>query len=64
MVKHTISEVEARAMCRAHWGKDWYKVHPLIKKARLAWCDMALSGNLNPKFDRVHVHEGGCSYVV
>mgnify|MGYP004068068769 CR=1 FL=1 len=59
-----MAKSELRTKARERWGKDWHKCHPLIKKARLAWCDMALSGNLNPKFDRVHVHEGGCSYVV
>mgnify|MGYP004214050503 CR=1 FL=1 len=28
---------EARARCRQRWGASWYKCHPLIKKARLAW---------------------------
>jgi len=59
-----MAKSELRTKARERWGKDWHKCHPLIKKARLAWCDMALAGNLNPKFDRVHVHEGGCSYVV
>lgn len=59
MVKHTISKVEARAMCRAHWGKDWYKVHPLIKKARLAWAIGEFS-----EWGRVKVTEPGRSYMV
>ena len=28
---------EVRTACRTRWGKDWWKCHPVIKKARLAW---------------------------
>ena len=54
-----ITKADARAICRAHWGKTWYKVHPLIKKARIAWALSEFS-----EWGLVNVHEGGRSYVV
>ena len=30
---------EMRDACRKRWGKDWHKVHPAIKKARLTWAE-------------------------
>ena len=53
------SKTAIRAMCRAHWGKDWHKVHPVIKKARLVWAQ----GGVDPKLGKVVVREDG-SYVV
>jgi hypothetical protein len=32
-----MGKAEHRAKCRAKWGSSWYKVHPVIKKARLQW---------------------------
>ena len=28
-----MSKADIRTACRKRWGKDWYKVHPVIKKA-------------------------------
>ena len=47
-----------RAKCRAKWGGDWHKVHPVIKKARIQW---ALGLRLS---DTVRVTEGGKTYWV
>ena len=30
-----MSKADVRTACRKRWGKDWYKVHPVIKKARI-----------------------------
>ena len=50
---------KARAKCRARWGKDWYRGHPLIKQARLQW---AIGKRLS---DKVHVTEAdGTEYTV
>lgn len=61
-----MAKSELRIKARERWGKDWHKCHPLIKKARLAWCEVVVNGYHyhHPQGDRVHVHEGGCSYVV
>ena len=32
-----MSKADVRMACRKRWGKDWYKVHPVIKKARMSW---------------------------
>ena len=32
-----MSKADVRTACRKRWGKDWYKVHPVIKKARMTW---------------------------
>ena len=32
-----MSKADVRTACRKRWGKDWYKVHPVIKKARMSW---------------------------
>ena len=35
-VKHfNMSKADIRTACRKRWGKEWYKVHPVIKKAHL-----------------------------
>ncbi len=48
-----------RAKCRAKWGSQWWKVHPVIKKARLQWA----AGERLP--DVVVVTEAdGSSYTV
>ena len=31
------SKKDVREACRKRWGKDWHKVHPAIKKARMTW---------------------------
>lgn len=52
-------KAELRARCRKKWGKEWYKVHPVIKKARLVWATGEVDlGNA------VRVFESGGSYVV
>lgn len=28
---------EQRTKCRVKWGKNWWRVHPVIKRARLQW---------------------------
>ena len=32
-----MSKADVRTARRKRWGKDWYKVHPVIKKARMSW---------------------------
>ena len=32
-----VSKAEMRSRCRKKWGAKWYKCHPVIKQARLAW---------------------------
>lgn len=49
---------EIRARCRARWGKDWYRVHPAIKKARMTW---ASGGDVEGR--KVIVFDGGDTYV-
>ncbi len=53
------SKAELRAKCRAKWGRDWHKVHPVIKKCRLAWA----TGQIN-YLQHVTVHDEGGTYVV
>jgi len=48
-----------RSRCRAKWGPKWYDVHPVIKKARLAWASGLVDAN-----QFVVVREGDTSYVV
>ena len=48
-----MSKADVRTACRKRWGKDWYKVHPVIKKARMSW---AAGGD--PEGRLVIVHEG------
>ena len=57
-VQATISKAGVRAKCRAKWGGKWWDVHPVIKKARLAWASGVVLDQ------SVVVHEGDCSYVV
>ena len=52
-----------RAKCRERWGKHWYKVHPLIKRARLMWAAEFSTGQ-EVTLGLVTVHEGGDTYVV
>ena len=54
---------EIRAECRRKWGSSWHKVHPLIKKARIALAEKEL-GVVHLLTDTVVVHEGGESYTV
>ena len=28
-----------RAKCRAKWGADWHRCHPIIRRARLTWAN-------------------------
>jgi len=49
---------EIRARCRARWGKDWHRVHPAIKKARMTW---ASGGDVEGR--KVIVIDGGDTYV-
>ena len=48
-----MSKADVRTACRKRWGKDWYKVHPVIKKARMSW---AAGGDAEGRL--VIVHEG------
>ena len=52
-----------RAKCRERWGKHWYKVRPLIKRARLMWAAEFSTGQ-DVTLGSVTVHEGGDTYVV
>ena len=40
------------------WAKEWYKVHPVIKKARMSW---AAGGDGEGRL--VIVHEGRDTYM-
>ena len=53
-----MSKADVRTACRKRWGKDWYKVHPVIKKARMSW---AAGGDREGRL--VLVHEGSDTYV-
>ena len=53
-----MSKADVRTACRKRWGKDWYKVHPVIKKARMSW---AAGGD--PEGRLVIVHEGQETYT-
>ena len=53
-----MSKADVRMVCRKRWGKDWYKVHPVIKKARMTW---AAGGDAEGRL--VIVHEGCDTYV-
>ena len=53
-----MSKANVRTACRKRWGKDWYKVHPVIKKARMTWA----SGG-DPEGRLVIVHEGRDTYM-
>ena len=55
-----ITKMALRDKCRKRWGKEWWKVHPVLKLARLQWA----AGDVSTTSDRVHVHEVGGSYVV
>ena len=50
---------DVRKKCRERWGPQWWKVNPLLKKARMQWA-------LDHKYwDTVCVTEAdGSSYVV
>ena len=52
------SKSDVRMACRKRWGKDWFKVHPVIKKARMSW---AAGGDAEGRL--VIVHEGCDTYV-
>ena len=52
------SKAEIRMACRKRWGKDWFKVHPVIKKAR-----MSLAAGGDPEGRLVIVHEGQETYT-
>ena len=53
-----MSKADVRMVCRKRWGKDWYKVHPVTKKARMSW---AAGGDAEGRL--VNVHEGCDTYV-
>ena len=53
-----MSKSDVRMVCRKRWGKDWFKVHPVIKKARMSW---AAGGD--PEGRLVIVHEGQETYT-
>ena len=55
------SKKEMRSRCRLRWGSDWYKVHPVIKKASMSWAE----GTVGIVYDTaVLVTENGASYTV
>ena len=57
--KHfNMSKADIRTACRKRWGKEWYKVHPVIKKARMTW---AAGGD--PEGRLVIVYEGLDTYT-
>ena len=57
--KHfNMSKADIRTACRKRWGKEWYEVHPVIKKARMTW---AAGGD--PEGRLVIVHEGLDTYT-
>ena len=56
-----MKKADVRLACRKRWGKDWFKCHAVIKKARMAWADGEERGS---QYGSVTVHEGGDSYVV
>lgn len=61
------ARTELRAICRRKWGPDWFKVNPVIKKARLQYAENlsnAPDGKKPYASQRVLVHEHDCSYVV
>ena len=60
LVGRPLNKAEMRAACRKRWGKNWWKVHPVIKVARLAWA----SGCVHAAGDTVVVKEHGDVYVV
>ena len=52
------SKKDVRSKCRLRWGSDWYKVHPVIKKARMSWAEDIVYDTA------VLVTENGASYTV
>ena len=60
-------KADLRLVCRQRWGKDWFKCHAVIKKARMAWADNSLQERglrSDTEYGSVTVREGGDSYVV
>ena len=57
---------DLRIKCRERWGPQWWKVHPVMKKARLQWALTAAGVQVSAVgVDRVRVTEAdGSSYVV
>ncbi len=53
------SKTITRAKCRKRWGKDWYRCHPVMKRARIAWAEGVVD-----EHGVVHVTDGGEQYVV
>ena len=43
MVQRKVAKSEVRKVARQRFGKDWYNVHPVIKKARLEWAQSYVS---------------------
>jgi len=58
-----MSKAEVRGFCRSKFGKDWHKVHPLIKKARLQYAAIQL-GYVSADKTTVRVTESGMRYSV
>ena len=59
----TMSKMAVRKFCRGKWGRDWYKVHPFIKKARMEHAVKSLEG-WGEVESVVFVRENGEAYVV
>ena len=55
-----MKKADIRLACRKRWGKDWFKCHAVIKKARMAWAERGPRS----EYGSVTVHEAGDSYVV
>ena len=54
---------EVRTLCRKQWGKEWWKAHPVMKAARVAWARKELGEKA--ALDDVHVTEAtGEQYIV
>ena len=58
-----MGKLALRKFCRGKWGRDWYKVHPVIKKARMEHATRILEGWSDVR-SVVIVHEDGQAYVV
>ena len=58
------TKTQVRAKARERWGRDWHRVHGVMKRARLAWATLEVEGRA-PDAERVSVTEAdGSQYVV
>jgi hypothetical protein len=55
----TATKAQARALARKKWGKDWHTIHPVMRKARLAWAFGQLDGRYWHPASRIgNIHSG------